>query len=247
MRLKDGSRVVTCPNRMYADNYQILRDVASMAFGGVSNLVSGGSYASNGQGAEQVVVFGHGWGKELRLPKKGGRGSYFVDWILARVTAAGEVADFTAIEVQTIDTTGTYRPEAKTYLAGREFVGWSNGNLNWENVNKRILPQIIYKGNVLRREKRCSRGMYFVCPTSVHDRIMTRLGSNLMEYGMHPGSLTFAWYDLGESAAGEIAPLKLAGTFTTTIDQVANSFVAPTDLPEQGVYENALNEALRPT
>ena len=51
--------------------------------------------------------------------------------------------------------------------------------MNWENVNKRILPQIIYKGHVLRLEERCTKGLYFVCPKQVYSRIRERLGGNL--------------------------------------------------------------------
>jgi hypothetical protein len=48
-----------------------------------------------------IAVFGHSFGGELRLPQREGTGSYFVDWILARLDGIGELVEFTAIEVQT--------------------------------------------------------------------------------------------------------------------------------------------------
>lgn len=55
-----------------------------------------------------VAAFGHGWSVELPLPKRQSKGSYYVDWILARFDSDSKLVEFTAIEVQTIDTTGTY-------------------------------------------------------------------------------------------------------------------------------------------
>ncbi len=49
-------------------------------------------------------------------------------------------------------------------MAGKPFTGYSKAGVNWENVSKRILPQLIYKGYVLRRERLCSKGLFFVCP-----------------------------------------------------------------------------------
>ena len=104
------------------------------------------------------------WGKELRLPNRGSRGAYFVDWVLARLDASGELIDFVAVEVQSIDTTGNYRAEREAYLESRPFASTSTAGFNWENVNKRILPQIIYKGHVLRQEPLCQKGLLLHLP-----------------------------------------------------------------------------------
>lgn len=122
-----------------------------------------------------VAVFGKGWGGELRLPQRKGVGSYFVDWVLARLDACGELAELTAIEVQTIDTTGSYGNARKSLSEERKVIADTVG-LNWENVSKRIIPQIIYKGQVLQREDLCRSGLYFVCPHPVYHRVLERLG-----------------------------------------------------------------------
>jgi Restriction endonuclease NotI len=193
-----------------------------------------------------VAVFGKGWGKELTLPARGKGGRYFVDWVLAHLSGKGELVDFVAVEVQSIDTTGNYRKEREAHLKGKTSSGMSTAGFNWENVNKRILPQIIYKGHVLRQEPLCQKGLFFICPTPVYNKINERLGGGLRPYPMQPGSLTMMWYDNG----GPVPPggqraLVSVGKFTTTIDQVALAFTAPSNLPPPKVYENAIRAELQ--
>ena len=228
---------------MYGDDYSILLDVAMSAYGNSARLVRSVSEAK-GDGHD-VVVFGKGWGKELRLPGRGTAGRYFVDWILALLDENKCLREFVAIEVQTMDTTGTYRPEVESLYAGKPTSQASKAGINWENVSKRILPQIIYKGHVLRREKLCTKGMFFICPRPVYDRILVRLGGPLQEYHPHAGALTFRWYDLDEKLIqGRPRNLVFVGHKTTTIDQVALAFTSPSNLPDPGVYELAIKSEL---
>jgi hypothetical protein len=138
-----------------------------------------------------------------------------------------------------------------TYDVGRVqpgAFGYSNAGFNWENVNKRILPQVIYKGHALRRERLCKRGFFFACPQAVLDRIMDRLGgaTGLHQYPLGAGTVTFLAFELsGPRGAGQIRPMKKPTIFTTTIDQVALAFTAPRNLPDAGVYELAANLALQ--
>jgi hypothetical protein len=241
--------VICCPVRLYANDYQVLRDVATQAFGDGIDLIAGSDvagYRTKNSGKGAIAVFGKGWGKELRLPsrakKTGGKvGAYFVDWILAHIDATGRLLGFVAIEVQSIDTTGNYRKERKAYLEGRSFKHNSTAGPNWENVNKRILPQIIYKGHVLRREPLCQKGLFFICPTPVYNKIAERLGGKLEEIHQQAGSVTLMRYDVGPPVPdGKIRALELGGQSTTTIDQVALAFTAPSNLPPAKVYEQAI-------
>jgi len=249
LQAMNGGPVICCPIRLYANKYEILRDVATTAFGPAIPLLPASAITENTGAC--VAVFGKGWGKELRLPsrgkKSGGKsGAYFVDWVLAHVGAHGELISFVAVEVQSIDTTGNYRRERDTYLKEESFQGKSTAGFNWENVNKRILPQIIYKGHVLRQEPLCQKGLFFICPTPVYAKISERLGGGLRPYSMQPGSLTIMWYDVGPPvAAGQQRDLAKGGQFTTTIDQVALAFTAPSNLPPAQVYENAIRASLQ--
>lgn len=240
--------VICCPIRLYAQDYKILRDIASEAFGTDSKLILGAdalAEARRGKSGNTIAVFGKRWGKELRLPKRGGSGGYFVDWVLARIGADGDLAEFVAVEVQSIDTTGNYRDERSAYLEGRAPDRKSTANPNWENVSKRILIQLIFKGHVLRREPLCKKGLFFVCPSPVYARIKSRLGGYLEEYHYQAGSLAMRWYDLGEQKGdGELRDLVFGGQIVTTTDQVAKALSAPEKLPPQRVYENAIRTEL---
>ena len=242
--------VICCPVRLYAGQHGILNDVAEAAFGKNVELhpprIARRKLARGEITGTAVAVFGKRWGGELRLPTPSGRGGYFVDWILARLKPDGDLAEFLAVEVQSIDTTGNYQAERAAYMRGGTPEASSTAGFNWENVNKRILPQLIYKGHVLRREPLCKGGLVFVCPEPVYLAIRQRLGGNLQEYHPQPGALTFRWYDVGGSVpAGRIRPLEHRGQFTTTVDQVALAFTSPANLPPSKVYEQAIRSQLR--
>ena len=242
--------VICCPVRLYAGDYQVLRDVADMAFGPGHLLVAGPSaVASARQSATPVVaVFGKRWGKELRLPQKDGVGGYFVDWVLALLDAQGELQEFVAVEVQTIDTTGNYREGRLGLLSPERLNPKTSAGLNWENVSKRILPQLIYKGQVLQREALCRKGLFFVCPAPVHERVMARLGgeAGLIRYALQPASITFLAYEHDSGAGfvdGEAVPLKRCPPHSTTVYKVQEAFNNVT-LPDENVYQDAIQVAL---
>ncbi len=244
---KGGGSVICCPYRLYADQYKVIRDVAHKAFGENCDLYPGHQAASRPAiaGRHRIAVFGKRWGKELRLPNRGRSGGYFVDWVLARLDDKNHLAEFIAVEVQSIDTTGNYREERAAYLSGEAFGAWSTAGFNWENVNKRILPQLIYKGHVLRRERLCKSGLFFICPTPVYMKIRERLGGNLLDYMLQSGALTLMWYDIGKPVPdGQLRELILEDAFTTTVDQVALAFTSPSNLPDANVYETALKAEL---
>jgi hypothetical protein len=255
VRQSQGDPIICCPNRLYADDYMALREIAQEVFGPESNLITAmEARAMKTRGeltGDEVVAFGKGWGGELPLPRPkradgSQSGAYYVDWILAKIGKGGLLQEFTALEVQTIDTTGSYRDQADAFFAGEPFDGWSNSGMNWENVNKRILPQLIYKGHVLRREARCSKGLFFICPQQVYDKIRHRLGNTLHEYPVGPGTISFRSYELGDiDPETKVRPVVFNAQFTTTVDQVATAFTSPIHLPDKDVYAAAINLALR--
>ncbi len=238
--------VICCPNRIYAENYKMLHLVAQQAFGCDLGLYSGRAAvekAKEENGA--IAVFGHGWGGELRLPQRAGTGSYFVDWVLARLDGNGELTEFTAIEVQTIDTTGNYREARTALVKSREIVADTVG-LNWENVSKRIIPQLIYKGQVLQREDLCKTGLFFVCPKAVYDRVLNRLGGKdrIPSFPTQPASIHFLAYDyIGEIVNGVITPLGILEEHCTTVYKVQEAF-SSMNLPEGNVYREAIRRSL---
>ena len=239
--------VICCPNRLYAENYKMLSTIVERAFGKAYNLYAGRAAVEKAkQEGGAVAVFGHGWGGELPLPKRQGRGSYYVDWILARLDGDGKLVEITASEVQTIDTTGSYRNARAALIETGELTKDTVG-LNWENVSKRIIPQIIYKGQVLQREELCRSGLYFVCPKPVYKKVLERLGGKgkLPQFPTQPAAIHFLAYDyLGlEKMDGAIRPLGVIEEYCTTVYKVQEAFSA-VDLPDQNVYRDAIVKAL---
>lgn len=248
----DGMPVVICPIRLYADQYALLSTVAKLAFKVPEvTLVDGRKTATAKtlDDATLVAVFGKGWGGELKVPGRPVEGKkrvsgFFVDWILARLDKDKNLIEFAALEVQTMDTIGSYRAEREAILGGTAHTGKSAG-ANWENVNKRILPQLIYKGHLLEREALCQSGLFFACPEAVYKKIVERLGSQLAEYPMKNNSLTFIAVRLRDAVRpGTPRAIEALPPKTTTIQQVQIAFSSPTNLPEAGAYEKAIRSAL---
>ena len=241
-------RVICCPNRMYADNYKMLNSIALEAFGQELNLYAGRTAVDKAREENgAIAVFGHGWGGELRLPQREGTGSYFVDWVLARLDEKGDLVEFTAIEVQTIDTTGNYRTAREALLRDRTIIDDTVG-FNWENVSKRIIPQIIYKGQVLQREDLCKTGLFFVCPQPVYDRVLGRLGGKekVPVFPTQPASIHFVSYDylpVDNYEEGTLLPLGILEEHCTTVYKVQEAF-SSMNLPEGNVYRDAIRESL---
>lgn len=255
IRQKSGEPIICCPNRLYAENYKALHEIADACFGKGTELVTALEARSRRSDAKltghEVVAFGKGFGGELPLPRPKrtdgkASGSYFVDWILAKIGTGGQLEAFTAVEVQTIDTTGNYKEQVREFFKFNGYNGYSKtGGMNWENVNKRILPQLIYKGHALRREPKCEKGLFFVCPHQVYERIVARLGGKLHEYPIGPGTISFRSYKLDDGNPGsDQKKLVFYEQFTTTVDQVALAFTSPMNLPDQGVYAAAIDLAL---
>ena len=254
--------VIACPNRLYAENYKILTDIADRIFGFSSVLVRAADVrimAISGKlTGKEVAVFGKYWGQELPLQRPKGAndaetGSYYMDWILARLNPDGTLAEFTAVEVQTIDTTGSYRDQADAFFAGKPYwdaskkknQDFSGSGFNWENVNKRILPQLIYKGQVLRRENKCTKGLFFVCPKQVLEKVKARLGNSMQDYVMANSTITFRSYELAAPVPGkEFRDLVFSEEFTTSVDEVARALTFPNNLPPMNAYETAINAVL---
>lgn len=240
--------VICCPNRIYADDYKMLHLISRKAFG-VDYKLYAGRAAVNKAMAEggAIAVFGKGWGGELRLPQRQGVGSYFVDWVLALLDKWGELKEFTAIEVQTIDTTGSYQAAQKALLENRTIIPDTVG-LNWENVSKRIIPQLIYKGQILQREDFCKTGLFFVAPAPVYQRVLARLGGKekIPSFPYQPASIHFISYDaIAEPIDGTVTPLGIIEEHCTTVYKVQEAF-SSLNLPEGNVYRDAIYRSLYP-
>ena len=246
---KNPTPVICCPQRLYANDYEILKRISSEAFGDNIPLLTDEAAPLPKNGA--AIPFGQRLGKELKVHSRGS--NYSFDWIIALVDGTGALLEFVAVEVQTIDTTGSYR--AQSWELQHEHGGpgikgherppaGKSSNFNFENVNKRILPQLITKGHLLRIEERCKKGLFFVCPTPVLERIYRRLGNHLAEYALQPGAITFHDYSIDPTSTRRPYPLLFGSGFTTTHDQLAMAFSSPQNLPPKNSYSKVVEAAV---
>lgn len=248
--------VIICPNRLYGDQFEVIGRIARETFGVDCDLLTDVQAETRRRdgtlNGREVVVFGQGYSGEvgIKAPAADGEtGSFKVDFLLTKIGADLQPLSIVAVEVQTIDTTNSYKKASTSYYAKQPHPsqwgeGGTNAGFNWENVTKRILPQIIYKGHALLREKLAMHGLFFVLPDPVLQKIRTRIGSALLEYPKGPGTITFHSYQLAEEWEGAERPLVPVTEFTTTVEQIAFAFVSPQNLPPLGIYEDTLTAKL---
>jgi hypothetical protein len=238
--------IVVCPKRLYVNNYASLRDVADHIWGVSSErgFVIGGSHDNlRSQAAKHtssIVAFGQGSGSEVGFSSGG---SLSVDWVLQRYekTSSGRLVakDFICVEIQSIDTTGNYRDAWAAYMGMTDpsklyRVPNSGHGLNWANVHKRLIPQLIRKGNVMLHAPRCL-GMFFILPDEVF-RKFEEILPNLENQKAHPksGGLTVLTYVLGPLPVnGSIRPLVRNRVVHYNLEDVALALIAPSG-PEVG-------------
>lgn len=187
--------VIVCPKRLYFNNYEILRLASVDCWGEHIPFVIGGNLSFLREEVKRhrecVVGFGQASGTEIQV-----RGSSVqsMDWVLQRYeTIDGKTLpkDFIGIEVQSIDITGNYRDCWQAYANLKEghaveSIPRSMHGLNWANVHKRLIPQIIRKGNIYAHSKRCL-GFFFFLPETVFERFERVLGDEV-EYTDQIGS-----------------------------------------------------------
>lgn len=248
--------VIICPNRLYGNKFAVIRRIARETFGDECELITDIAAEIRRRNGtltgREVVVFGQGFSGEVGIKAPtidGEAGSFKVDFLLSQIGPQLEPLSIVAIEVQTIDTTNSYKKASVSYYANEPYAskwgeGSTNAGFNWENVTKRILPQIIYKGHALRREKLAMHGLFFVLPEPVLQKIRTRIGSSLLQYPKGPGTVTFHSYNLAEPGSNAERQLIPATEFTTTVEQIAFAFVSPQNLPPLGIYEKTLSSKL---
>ena len=115
----NGDEIIVCPNRLYADNYAIIREVSQDAFGPDVAFCTYREYIRRRQTKGAVVVaLGQKSGREVGLGRK-----LSLDWVLA-LLQDGELADYAGLEIQTMDITGNYRRN------------WNGRLRSWDGKNR---------------------------------------------------------------------------------------------------------------
>lgn len=112
--------IFVCPKRFYAVDF--LKDVIEHCWPG--------DKPENPQVAPEVQMKGFG----------------NVDFVIADVKADGEVDQFLSVELQAIDITGSVFPAYAALRANSDLDKRPTYGLNWDNVYKRYITQLIRKG-----------------------------------------------------------------------------------------------------
>jgi hypothetical protein len=234
---KRGGDVIICPKRFYAKSYSCLADAARLIWPSHSNnFVIGGDIEELRNSAlrydECVVAFGQNSGREIAIYSSG---RLSMDWILQayKRIGANELSSqgYIGIEVQSIDITGNYRENWQAYknihLKKKvRSIPNSKHGLNFANVHKRLIPQIIRKGNVYRDSELC-KGFFFIIPEVVYKKFEEVIGEIRPLANSSKTALTVMTYTLGPSGQhGHMREVVLNRIVTHELQDIALAFIA---------------------
>ncbi|WP_051786380.1 NotI family restriction endonuclease [Endozoicomonas numazuensis] len=232
---KDDPGVIVCPKRLYRDNYQVLQDAIDCVWKEYNtSLVVGGSqeeliHKASSQNSPAIAL-GQGSGSEVST--KTANGNLSMDWVIQRyLNEHGRItpADYIGIEVQSIDITGNYKDAWYAYNGmhhGKEVdhIPNSGHGLNWANVHKRLIPQIIRKGQIYKKSKRCS-GFFFILPEIVFSKFEELLGEIDHQQSASKNNLSILTYKLDkETGEGYIRPISLTKVTHYRLDDIIKAF-----------------------
>ncbi len=177
-----------------------------------------------------IIAFGQNSGKELQVNSNG---ALSMDWVLQSYDIDnGKLIpiDFVGIEIQSIDITGNYRDNWGAYKdvklgSSVDSVPNSGHGLNWANVHKRLIPQIIRKGNVYEKTNRCV-GFFFIVPEPVYQKFEEVIGEIEALPGPKKENLSVITIQLGNNVAeGQIRELKIVREVHYSLADIAAAFI----------------------
>lgn len=233
-----GENTIICPNRFYANGYSTIASVAKDAFGDIPFMLFDAYIQRPEDAGDCVVALGQNSGREVQVK------DLSMDWVLAKISH-GRLIEYVGLEVQSIDITGNYRD---AWYAARDMasvVPPSQHGLNWANVHKRLIPQIIRKGLVYSRSKFVKKGMYFIVPEAVYKRFENILGKDMPVVPASHETLTVMTYNLGvDQGAGKMRDLVLVRSATVTLDDFSARFVSGPNLPSGDALDDKIRQLL---
>lgn len=222
---------VICPNRLYERNYSILREIAKEVFDEKLEFLMYEQFIPQREKVKScIVALGQNSGKEVKIGT-----NLSMDWVLAKIVG-GELVEYVGVEVQSIDITGNYRDAWHCYknLTLQTVQIPSSGHgMNWANVHKRLIPQIIRKGLIYSRSSLVKAGLYFVVPDIVYCKFEQIIGHDipLLTEG-DKDVLTIHTYELSPVVNhGEQRSLILKRNLRFSLDEFSQRFISGPNLP----------------
>lgn len=233
---------VICPNRLYVNDFEVLRKVSKDAFGDIPFYTYSQYVEHRDETAPCVVALGMHSGHEINL-----RSSCSMDWVLAKIENC-QLAEYTGIEVQSIDITGNYRDNWYAYknIKKGAVIPKSEHGLNWANVHKRLIPQIIRKSLIYSRSSLVKSGLYFIVPDIVYKKFEDVIGADIpLVEETGPDIITVHTYELGEVVPeGKIREIKPVRKLRFKMDEFSNRFISGPNLPAAEELDSAIKNAL---
>ena len=236
--------IIICPNRFYANNYEVIERVAKDAFGNIPFMMFDTYIQRRGCNDECIVALGKNSGKEVQVGRH-----LSMDWVLAKIKNT-KLIEYAGIEIQSIDITGNYRDAWHGYKNLPNHpdadIPSSCHGLNWANVHKRLIPQLIRKGVVYSRSKLVSNGLYFVLPDIVYKKFEEVVGTDIpAENAPSNEILTVFTYELGANvASGKQRELLPVRQLRFSLDEFSNRFISGPNLPTGEDLDDAVKRVL---
>jgi hypothetical protein len=234
---------IICPNRLYANALQVIKNVAEDVFGKNVPFLTYSEYVKNRKKHKVcAIALGMYSGKEVKVGR-----SLSMDWVLAKLHN-GKLEEYTGIEVQSIDITGNYRDNWYAYknIDKVKSIPSSEHGLNWANVHKRLIPQIIRKSLVYSRSEYVKSGLYFILPDVVYRKFEEIIGNDIpLVKAKSPDVITVHTYSLGESVKeGKQRQLIKQRILKFTMDEFSKRFVSGPNLPSASELDFAIKGIL---
>lgn len=234
-----GQDVIICPNRLYANNYETIRYVSEDVFGKLPFMLFDEYLKKESNSLNCVVALSQNSGREVKLSKMS------MDWVLAHIRN-GKLIEYVGIEVQSIDITGNYRDAWYAARDKKPDIPPSAHGLNWANVHKRLMPQIIRKSLVYSKSALVKNGLYFIVPEPVYQRFEEIIGSDIPTVKTSGKDvITVFTYDLGNLVAhGKARELVRNRTVRFELNEFSARFISGPNLPAGNELDNKIREIL---
>ncbi len=231
--------VIICPNRLYANNYETIRQVSTDVFGKLPFMLFDEYLKKESNTLNCIVALGQNSGREVKLSKMS------MDWVLAHIKN-GKLMEYVGIEVQSIDITGNYRDAWYAARDKKSLIPASAHGLNWANVHKRLMPQIIRKSLVYSKSSLVKNGLFFIVPEPVYQRFEEIIGVDIPTVqAADKDVITVFAYDLGESVPhGQARKLVMSRRVRFKLAEFSARFISGPNLPAGNELDNKIRQIL---
>ena len=233
---------IICPNRLYANRFFVLRRIAKDIFGNIPFYTYQEYINHRCESNICVVSLGMHSGHEVKLKQ-----SCSMDWVLACVENM-QLSSYIGIEVQSIDITNNYRDNWYAYknIKSGDIIPRSEHGMNWANVHKRLIPQIIRKSLIYSRSEYVKTGLYFIVPDIVYKKFEGIIGEDIPEISeVAPDVITVHTYALGENVSeGQIREIVPIREKRFRMKDFSDRFITGPNLPSAFELDTAVRNAL---